>query len=241
MKITATSGTFTVNELENAVDSLETGCAFLTRTDALEWKWIAFAIHHSLYSFCVTCLCGCNPSRVLSYRKRKDDDGNLCQIGNSPWMRSRRVTIGDGPAYRIKWEPAAEIIPDEDPKPIDPIALLRQQEELPLIGFWTALARVQDSVLWMARLSISNALVLSDEEMLQLVWLNKQVRNDLMHFKPKSYTIFIDGVRTATLTALKAIEFLAVHSHTFIWPLEGNHNDRIHRAIKQFREQMNGE
>lgn len=178
----------------------------------------------------------CQPSSVLSLRKGKDDDGHLCQIGNSPWMKSKRVPVGNGPAYRIVWEPTTENIPEDDYVPEDPIERLRRQEKLPLIGFWTALSRVQDSHLWMGRLSISNALVLSDEEIRQLTWLHDQVRNDLMHFKPKSYTVFTDGVRIATLTAVRTIEFLALESHTFVWPLNGNHYERIQRAVKQMRE-----
>ena len=233
--------TFTVDELENAVDSLETACSFLDRADPLKWKWVTFAVHHSLYSMCVTCLCMCQPSSVLSLRKGKDDEGRLCQIGNSPWMKSKIVPVGEGTAYRIVWEPTTERIPETDYTPEDPIERLRRQEKLPLIGFWTALARVQDSHLWMGRQTISKALVLSDEEIRQLTWLHEQVRNDLMHFKIKTYTVFTDGVQVATLTAVRAIAFLAFDSHTFVWPIKGSHYERIQRAVKQMRNRLTGE
>lgn len=239
--MTKTPETFTVGELGNAVDSLETARSSLDRSDPLKWKWVAFAIHHSLYSMCVTCLCMCQSSSALSSRKRKDDDGNLCQVGNSPWMKSKRVPVGGGPAYRIVWEPTTDRIPKDDYTPEDPIERLIRQEEMPLIGFWTALARVQDSYFWMGRLTISNALVLSDDEIKHLTWLHGQVRNDLMHFKPKTYTVFTDGVRVATLTAINAVEFLALKSHAFVWPSTGNHFERIQRAVKQMRERLNGE
>lgn len=153
-------------------------------------------------------------------------------------MKSKQIYVSNGPAYRIVWELTTERIPEGDYTPEDPIERLRRQEKLQLIGFWTALARVQDAHLWMGRLTISKALVISDEEIRQLTWLHEQVRNDLMHFKPKSYTVFTDGVRIATLTAVRAIEFLALESHTFVWPLNGNHYERI---VKQMRERLTGE
>ncbi len=242
-KMTAQPETFTVGELENAVDSIETTCFFLDRDEPLRWKWVAFAIHHSIYSMCITCLGMFQPSCVLSSRKGKDkdDDGHLCQIGNRPLMKSKRVPVATGPAYRIVWEPTNEPIPENNDSPEDPVERLRRQENLPLIGFWTALARVQDPILWMGRLGNSKALVMSDEEIRQLTWLHQRVRNELMHFKPKSYTVFIDGVRTATLTAVRAVQFLALESHTFVWPENGNHYERIQRAVKRMRERLNGE
>jgi len=156
-------------------------------------------------------------------------------------MKSKRVPVGNGPAYRIEWEPTTERIPEDYYPPTDSIEQLKRQEKLKLIGFWTALARVQDSYFWMGRLTISKALVLSDEEIHQLVWLHAQVRNDLMHFKPKTYIVATDGVRIATLTAVRAIEFLALNSHTFVWPPTGNHLKRIKDVVKQMRERLNGE
>jgi hypothetical protein len=40
-----------IDEVENPIDSLETALQFLQREDNLKWKWIAIALHHSLYSF----------------------------------------------------------------------------------------------------------------------------------------------------------------------------------------------
>ena len=30
------------------------------------------------------------------------------KTGNGLWMKSKRVPVGDGPAYRIVWEPTPE-------------------------------------------------------------------------------------------------------------------------------------
>ena len=45
-----------IDEKENAIDSLETTLSFLGRDDNLKWKWFAIALHHSLYSFCISAL-----------------------------------------------------------------------------------------------------------------------------------------------------------------------------------------
>lgn len=230
----------TLDQLTNAIDSFETAYSLFDRTDSFKWKWVAFAMHHSLYSFCITSLTMGNPGFVMSSGK-KEDEGHYCQIGSSPWLKSCRVYVDGGPAYRIKWEPTKDYVVDEDPRPRDPIEILREQDKYPLIGFWTALARVQDSTYWMARLTISNALELTDEEIKHIVWLHNHVRNGLMHFKPKSYTIYVSGIRTACTTILKAVEFLALHSHTFIWPMEGNHYEKIGKLVSEFRNKLDGQ
>ena len=82
-----------------------------------------------------------------------------------------------------------------------------------MIGFWTALARVQDSFFWMNRMMTTKALSLTDDELRDIVWLTNEVRNDLTHFIPKYYTIDVPSIRSTGLTAVRAIEFLATRSY----------------------------
>ena len=79
---------FHLSESENAIDSLETAASFLLRPDNLKWKWIAIALHHSLYSFAIACLENGNYDNVLS-RGHREDDHVFSRKGDDPfWMRS---------------------------------------------------------------------------------------------------------------------------------------------------------
>lgn len=135
-----------VDSYQNAIDSLETSVTFLSRQDDWKWKWIAMAVHHALYSFCVIALEGGNPDSVLTDDPRNDDEGSYWKRGNEArWSKSRRVPLGDGPVYRIEWAETAEE-PQPQARVEDDFAWTKKK----LISLWTALARIQDSR-WMGR------------------------------------------------------------------------------------------
>ena len=130
-----------VNATTNAIDYLESAAQFLEREDDFKWKWIALAVYHALYGFCVVALEHSNPDWVLSTRGGKDDEGAFCKHGNQTrWSKCKRRYIGRGKsAYRIEWVETDEL-PPEPSVPDDPFAWTKGK----LIGFWTALARIQD-------------------------------------------------------------------------------------------------
>ena len=131
------SGKLYLNELENAVDSLETALTFFPRSDTLKWKWVAIALHHALYSFAVSCLINGNYENVFSF-SREEDDNHYCLFGNeSKWKKSKRIFRPDGPpAYMIQWEET----PDDPTQAQKPHQQNKTRKEQ-LISFWTALAR----------------------------------------------------------------------------------------------------
>lgn len=223
---------FYLDEVENAIDSLETAVTFLSRTDNLKWKWIAFAMHHSLYSFSIACLVNGNYENVLS--SGKDDDKNrYCLMGNNTkWKKSKRVYQNNGPGYVIEWEDTDEIPSQAPPEEIEEMEKKKHKRQL--IGFWTALARVQDSYYWMGRSFITRAVKLSAEEWKSIEWLTNNVRNDLVHFVPKLLSVSIGSVKKACLDLLRVLEFLALHSGALLYHCS-DWRERIERAVVSFR------
>jgi len=177
-----------IDEKENAIDPLETALSFLSREDNLKWKWFTLALHHSLYSFCISALVHGNYEQVLSkgYNDDKDVSG---KFGNEKPRKSRIVQFYikkyRTPAYRIEWDEVESF-----PKPTKKIKSKKKKKEK-LISFWTALARVQDDYSWMKRFVHTKAVKISDEELKFICWLSEEVRNDLTHFIPKTYGIGI--------------------------------------------------
>lgn len=222
---------FTVDEVLNAVDSLETASSFLERSDAFKWKWIAIALDHALYSFCVTAVAIHEPFNVL---KGTSDDGHMFERPGQGWRRSRRVKIDGGPAYRIQWEPC-------DPPPESTEQLEPSEQSLGrhlngnLIGFWTALARAQDPILWMARLSNTRALQLSDDQMRGIVRLHDLVRNELVHFVPKTNTFRVKGFQEVSKDIINSIGFLVFRSFA-VQSFKENIRSRVKTAIVRFGE-----
>ena len=115
MSGTGIDGVLRVDTAANALDSLETAAGFVGRADDYRWKWIAIAIHHALYSFCIAALHNSSPDEVLD--SRGGDDDRYVEIGNKPQHKSRKVKIDDGPAYRIEWSPFSGNPPKSKSKP----------------------------------------------------------------------------------------------------------------------------
>ena len=233
--MTADHDSFTVDELLNALDSFETAAAFLSRPDPYKWKWIAIALHHAISGFCIAAVAQRDPFCVLTNPSGKDDAPHFCQIGTDPrWRKSHRIFVGDGPAYRIGWEympPLPE--PDEEIEPYE--SRMARLQKGKLIGFWTALARAQDPVLWMNKISGAAPLQLSDEQIGRIVWLSNEVRNELVHFVPKTNTIRIRGIGEASRDIINAIGFLVFESKT-IYSLREPIRDRVKTAIVKSAE-----
>lgn len=203
-----------LDEKENAIDSLETALQFLDRNDNLKWKWFAFAIHHSIYSFCVAALENGNYENVLM-RDWEDDNNLYVQKGQDVRIKKSKISYFQiknykTSAYRIQWTDVSSVPPKKKSKK-------QRISKEKLISFWTALARVQDSYFWMGRLHGQKSLIISDEELTKIVWLSDAVRNDLVHFIPKSYAIGIIDIIEATRVVLHKIDFLVFESFSILF------------------------
>ncbi len=220
---------FTVDEVLNALDSLETAASFHGRPDALKWKWIAIALDHAFDGFCVAAVAMHEPISVL---KGINDDGHMFERPGQGWVRSKTVKIKGTSAYRIEWEPC-----DSPPEPQDNAAPLEdrlgQHLKGKTIGFWTALARVQDQVFWMARMSNTRALILSDDQMERIRRMHEWVRNELVHFLPGNKTLSVKDIQEVSKDVINAIEFLVFKSFA-IRSIRCDVRDRTKNAIIKF-------
>ncbi|MGO8945330.1 MAG: hypothetical protein ACLQJ7_16870 [Syntrophobacteraceae bacterium] len=214
-----------ISTVLNAVDSLETSASFLARQDEFKWKWIAIALHHALYMFCVAALHNGNSDNVTTICSNPDAN-RWCIGDDQKWKKSTTVKVGFGPAYRIEW------LPTEDSPP-EYKAQKNKNKQPKLVGFWTALARVQDQHYWMGRLTITKALELTDGEIDDIVFLSTALRNEFVHYIPKGYLVDIPSIIKVSKTSLRAIEFLALRSNAVWECIEHNWRVRVQCAIKK--------
>jgi len=161
---------------------LKTASQIIMTSEEFKWKWITIALHHSLYSFCISCQSQGNYDNVLS--SGHDDINSYAQMGNDEYFReSIREYIYKTPAYRIKWK----VTNYRDEKEI-PLQKISSNKLNKLISFWTALARVQDGYYWMGRLINIKPLILNDDQIRLIAHLT-MLRNEIIHFVPKTFGI----------------------------------------------------
>ena len=199
-----------IDSIKNPVNSLESILYFLLREDNIKWKWVLFALHHSLYMFCIANLEGSDYTQVLI--KDRDEDNKIrVKKGGESWKKSKKVYRELGKGFTLAWETCDE--PENDTTS----SSNNNNREDKIIGIWTALARVQDGYYWMSRNKFSKPLVLTEEE-----WdsINKLVyyRNELQHFKPIHWELEIGIFEKICLDVLKVIEFLALETKQIAYP-----------------------
>ncbi len=195
-----------LNEIDNAINSLIVAKEFIEKDDIFKWKWVAIALHHSLYSFCISALVNGNYDNVLSNTKNEDTDGWLTR-DNEKWKRLCKKNYENRKYYRLVWFDKEEKPPEKKPTP-------QKNSQQKLIGFWTALARVMDGEYWMGRTVRSKALHLNDEDLEKIYWVTEFVRNDLVHFIPKIKVLDIDYLKECLIVILESIEFLISDSNS---------------------------
>lgn len=226
-----TSDLFWVTEIENTVDSIETAVAFLGRPDKYRWKWISFALHHTLYSLCIASLVHGNYKVVL--KSQGNDDKHYFRRGlHDKWKKSKIIRRDDSPYYTIKW---GEI--ENDPPQIESKSNKKPKKDH-LISFWSALARVQDQEYWMGRLYGIKALKLTESQVRNIIWLVVEVRNDLMHFIPKLYGISIQDLKAAVIDIIELIEFLAFESNPFLFSFKPEIEIPLKDVINSFKQKI---
>ncbi len=226
-----TSDLFWVTEIENTVDSIETAVGFLDRRDEYRWKWISFALHHALYSLCVASLVHGNYEVVL--KSQGNDDKHYFRRGlHDKWKKSKILRRDDSPYYTIQWD---EI--ENNPPQIESKSNKKPKIDH-LISFWSALARVQDQEYWMGRLYGIKTLKLTEKQVKNIIWLVVEVRNDLMHFIPKSYGIVIKDLKAAFIDIIEVIEFLAFESNPFLFSFKPEVEIPLKEAINSFKQKI---
>lgn len=122
---------FTLNEVENSVDSLKVACQTAISDSEFKWKWLPILLHHSLYSMCIACLNQGNYQNVLS--SGKDDLDNYSKVGKDvTFKKSERQYLSKGPAYRIIWKETEYT--EIDQLPIKPKRNLKNHTNLLVFG-----------------------------------------------------------------------------------------------------------
>ncbi len=220
---------FTLDEKTNALDSLETAAMFIQREGDLRWKWICLAIHDALYGFCVVSLSHGGPVDITESR----ETNCTVQIGDDPPLRPRNEFLPgrtSGP-YRIRWEPCVRLLEET----FDPERLFEQSRKRNLIGFWTAIARIQDSTFWMSRYTIGQAITLTDQELTTLEVLHRHIRNQIVHFRPM--ICVFRGVGVAVTTCLHIIDFLVFSSNTVL-VVDDDYRQRVRASLDTLGEML---
>jgi hypothetical protein len=134
------------------------------------------------------------------------------------------------PAYRIEWESLKNISENSGKTKIKKKSKSFVASEK-LIGFWPALARVQDSYFWMGRLFGQQAVVLTDDELIKIFNLTEVIRNNLSHYIPKIFAFSVDDIIENSQPFLKAIEFLVFESFSIFPRNMKQSQQRVRNAI----------
>lgn len=218
-----------LNEIDNAINSLIVAKEFIEKDEIFKWKWVAIALHHSLYSFCISALLNGNYDNVLSFAKNDDSDGWLTR-DDEKWKRLCKKKYNDRWYYRIYWVDTVEKPPEKKPTP-------KNNSQQNLIGFWSALARAMDGEYWMGRLDGTKPLQINDMDLEKIYWVTKFVRNDLVHFIPKIKVLDIDYLKECLFVMIKSIEFLFSESRS-IKGFTINPHPSINEAITIIKEEL---
>jgi len=218
-----------IDEIQNAIDSLNTVLFMLNKDDKLKWKWIVLCLQHSLYHFCIANLKGTNYTQVLTTKGRTDDDNHYFKRGNEKWKKSQKIDQGKSGAYLIKW---IEI--DGEP-PIKEKKGTNMVKEL-LIPFWTAFARVQDGEFWMAQFIKPTPLKVDDDSLKSVEEL-MYYRNKFMHFAPIGTLLNIEKLKNLILPVIDLISFLALDTPLRIL-YNGEDEKRIKKIISEIKNKI---
>ncbi|MBL7960710.1 hypothetical protein JNL27_10785 [bacterium] len=218
---------FYLNGTENSVDYLEHALMTCQNSKTnLKWKWVSISLTHALYGFCIAALRRGSNTHVVD-RGNDADKNTYIKLGTDVlWKKLIRKNRDNGYGFTITWEDT-DFIPDVKFE-------AQAHRQLKVIGFWTALARVQDSVFYMPFSHMDNFTISLTESQWQAVdWLYNKVRNELLHFLPKEYAISIDLVKTSCLEVLNIIEQLITFCDRLLF--SDDQKERALSAIQSLR------
>ena len=213
---TATDTTLMFAEYDTAVDSLEQALRFAQQDDPFRWKWMVLALDNALYTAALCCL-----SRFTNYVVQGAISDATFWVTSSghAWFESYKIPVsheGDvlKGAYRIGWHRH----PNPPPKPTEQKPTRKKSIQHLLasganvIGFWTALARVQDARFWMRQSVFTRPLDLDDTELYWVWCLHTLLRNPFVHCMPGQYGIPVQDMAQACRAASYAAAFLLCDS-----------------------------
>ena len=133
--------------------------------------------------------------------KRYEQNKNiLLKKGDEKWKKSKIIRYKDTPLFQFAWDYI-----DYEPKFDFSTQDFQENSNDNLIGFWTAIARIQDGELYMGRYLDSKPIVLTDKEKESIIKLNS-FRNDFEHFIPTSWSIEIDLLKNICSDIINIIE-----------------------------------
>lgn len=206
-----------LDNLENAIESLENVLFELNRKDNMKWKWAAGSLIHSLYSFCIANLTGTNYENVLRNPDVKnEDEGTFIKRGEEPFKKSIIKKRTKGKGYTIEWIDAKDNELNFEKKYLSPLERLNNSENKTLISFWSALARVQDGYGHMNMYLDSKPLVLTEEQWVSIEFLYN-ISHDFLKFVPKSWGVDIASIIKGCNQILPVIKFLSLESFNFFY------------------------
>ncbi len=222
-----------LDSVENAIDSLDNIIYLLNRKSNLKWKWIIIALHHSLYNFSICNIEGSNYQfNVLKQKGNNEDEGRFVRFGNHNFKKSKIKKRGFG--YLIEWVEATEgeVKQFENMKPRS----VEFNKKEYIIGFWTVLARIQDSYYWMKRSTISKAVEITDEEWESITLLN-EYRNSFMHYIPMGWTIDINDFKKIVKNVLNVIEKVALNTRQIMY-YDFDSRNKVEEIINEIKKQL---
>jgi len=203
---------YDLNITLNALYSLKSVKDALLSKNEYGWRNAVIFSVHSLYMFCIANLEGTNYENVLTNDQLEDNSVYVKKGNEEKWKRSRIVWRKDSGGYNIHWdsidgEPSFKTTPSRD---------FKKTEKTELISFWTALARVQDKEMHMARYIFSKALVLNEEEWKSIEKLYYYSHN-FLYYTPISESFTPDYFTKDISNILRPIEFLATQSDIMLF------------------------
>jgi len=189
---------FATNELKDAVFSLKIVNEMLTkvREDSLYWKWVFIALHNSLQGFMVTCLCPFNDFAVMQPAPKPPKcsvTGGCCVKQERPW------------GSREEWEAFCRGESEIQPK-------------LPrMLGFMDLYNRITDRDHMEQFSCCYQAFEPAGTQTDSVKRLNKELRNPLVHFRPKMMCRPVEKFPRITRDIIKIIDFMAFESDAISW------------------------
>lgn len=146
-----------------------------------KWFWSIIALDQAIYTFCIGVLLNGNPDNVKMSGHDKDGKFIFGRDSNDHFKQKIHYVFNKKlPPYIISWEPTNEEV--------------KNSHGNMLIGFWTAMARVQDFQFW-RYIEPYRKVEFSIEEWKSLLEIHLNYRNDLVHFDPKLSSIPVTEVK----------------------------------------------
>lgn len=196
----------------------------IKRTSNKKWLQIACEMHHALYCACIRTIRTSTSKEILV--ENKDVDSLWFTRNEINWKKTKKPRQRRSGFYRIKWIDSAKPDFDKNNETSQPPQKEVKKGKDKLIGFWTALARVQDAEYWMAKYVHSEALKLEEAEIKNIELLNS-IRNNIIHFSPDDFVCTNVEIIKACQCIPRIIHFLLFESN-----MNGFYDENVSATIK---------